>query len=970
MSDPLPGVERPKRPPPPKVKPQRPPPPALVSFHSTDGSTRPKLASRVNPKRHMSASAQFSRMVQGNPLFGAMKDEDDTPEDMPVAQVERITDPLGCQTWEEPVTAAVKKGGAEWVGGSIGDEKESMDLFKQTGFIEEEDRMEIPAEDHSSGLTTSASPDSISSDSSEDLFQSLNNPLFPESDFEQTENPSVDDKLHNEASLPDIELTQYTHKDGQQHDEATAPDDELMEYTRKDGKLHGGFTSPDVELKEYPGKGGKLHGGSTAPDVELTDYPGKGGKLHGGSTAPDVELTDYPGKGGKLHSGSTAPDVELTDYPGKGGKLHGGSTAPDVELTDYPGKVGKLHGRSTAPDVEQYHLDSSGTLHGDSGQKVDCNSMPLCEDYYASIPDSACNFGESTPLEEIEEHPLHKDKTHIECNQPIMDMKPQQAIAQQPVSASAGLPADQHTSQSEAIPPLEDVKSRAPAMGSAERRRVGRKVKVKDVFNAMQKDLKAKDPSRADKEELDEPMLSWSLMLTIALINYFYLCCGCSSFLSGFITGVYVFFLLLAGGIGFLSYYEVMKKELREKLRIEAEKEENEKLGAFNSRKLNTVTPLKSELFTVAYSYDYSLSRTPVTHPIRISLNDLRLTIEVEAASVMGSDVSRRFWQFGEDRTIQERNAIMRELDMMSCRVYLAPDEVAKDRKRRWNKKYPICLHVRSGKEQECVLYLFVKVARDKEEWYRRMRNACSGITTAELAAQQTKFYHYMSKYVPKEASQFSPSKEVGRRVTRRRSTQNMQLSQLSNREGNGEGTSVDAPISSTVKQATQMAALSSMAENGGTHVRSTKGVGGTPALPKSYQDRGVHDQAKGLLQSRQSHPVPRPDIPSLSTSRELSLDWVNVLAARLCWDFWHEEKWRKWAMQKIDKKLRRLQRPSFLEELHVTDVQLGSDVPRIKRITHQPRWAGGKVCWEERHVRRNVCVVRACVCVQGVEVV
>ena len=900
MSDQLPRVERPKRPPPPKVKPERPPPPALVSFHSADGSTRPKLASRVNPKRHMSASAQFSRVVQGNPLFGAMKDEDDTLEDMPVAQVERITDPLGCQTWEEPVTTAIKKAGAEGEGGRRGDEKESMDLFQQTAFIKEEDRMEIPAED-SSGLTTSPSPDSISSDS-EDLFQSLNNPLFPDSDFEQTENPSVDGKLHNEASLPDIELTQYTCKDGQQHDEATAPDDELTEYTRKDGKLHGGYTPPDVELTDYPGKNGKLHGGSTPPDVELTDYPGKNGKLHGGSPPPDVELAEYPGKGGKLHSGSTAPDVE------------------------------------------QYHLNSSGTLHGDSGQKVDCNSMPLCEDYYTSIPDSMCNFGESTPLEKIEEHPLHEDKTHIECHQPIMDMKPQQAIAQQPVSARAGLPADQYTSQSEAIPPLEDVKSRAPAMGSAERGRVGRKVKVplQDVFNAMQKDLKAKDPSRADKEEMDEPMLSWSLMLAIALTNYFYLCCGFSSFLSGFISGVYVFFLLLAGGIGFLSYYEVMKRELREKLRMEAEKEENEKLGAFNRQKLNTVTPLKSELFTVAYSYDYSLSRTPVTHPIRISLNDLRLTIEVEAASVMGSDVSRRFWQFGEDRTIQERNAIMRELDMMSCHVYLAPDEVAKDRKRRWNKKYPICLHVRSGQEQECVLYLFVKVARDKEEWYRRMRNACNGITTADLAAQQTKFYHYMSKYVPKEASQFSPSKEVGRRVTRRRSTQNMQLSQLSNREGNGEGTSVDAPISSAAKQATQTAALSSMAENGGTHVRSTKGVGGTPALPKSYQDRGVQDQAKGLLQSRQSHPVPRPDIPSLGTSPELSLDWVNVLAARLCWDFWHEDKWRKWAMQKIDKKLRRLQRPSFLEELHVTDVQLGSDVPRIKRITRQPRWAWG----------------------------
>ena len=943
MSGPLPGVERPKRPPPPKVKPQRPPPPAPVCLHPVDGSTRPKLASHVSPKRHLSASTQFSRVEQGNPLFGAIKDEDDILEEMPVAQVERITDPLGCRTWEKPVTAAVKKGRTDGGRGVVGGGKKNEEVYvhKQTAIIKEEESMKTPAETHPSGLDLSASFDSASSDS-DDLFHSINSPLFPDPDFDLTENPTVGGILHGEAAAPDVELPELPGTSGKVHSEAAAPDLDLTEYPGTSGKVHGEAAAPDLELTEYPGTSGKVHGEAAAPDLELPEYPGTSGKVHGEAAAPDLELPEYPGTSGKVHGEAAAPDLELTEYPGTSGKVHGEAAAPDLELTEYP-SVG-------------------GQLHGESEHEVDYNGMPLCEDHYASIPDNSCDLGKSPPLEETEEHPLHKDSVHVECSRPLTHTKPEQAEPQQLVPVPSDLPAAQHTSQSEAVPPVGRVEALTgtPVKGRAEAGRVSSKVKVplQDVLIAMRKDLKAKDPSRADKEEMDEPLLSWSMMLGIALTNYFYLCFGFSSFLSGFLTGIYVFFLLLAGVIGFLSYYEVMKRDLLEKLRMEAEKEEREQQGAFNNLKLNTLPPLKSELFTVAYNYDCSLRKTSVTHPVRINLNNFQLTIEVEAASVLGNEVSRRFWQYGEDRTIQERNAIMREVDMTSCHVYLAPDEVAKDRKRRWNKKYPICLHIRSGKDQECVLYLFVKVARDKEEWYRRMRNACSGITTAELAAQQTRFYHYISKYMPKDASHFSALKEVSRRVmTTRRSTQLMQLSQLSNPEGNDEGTSVDAPISSAVNQTTQRVVLGSMAENGGTHFRSTKGVGGTPALPKSYQDRGVHDQAKGPLQSRPlldrsakkpsnmsaAHLVANPDIASLGISPEFSLDWVNVLAARLCWDFWHEEKWRQWAMQKIDKKLRRLQRPSFLEELHVTDVQVGNDMPRIKRITSQPRWAGGR---------------------------
>ena len=66
--------------------------------------------------------------------------------------------------------------------------------------------------------------------------------------------------------------------------------------------------------------------------------------------------------------------------------------------------------------------------------------------------------------------------------------------------------------------------------------------------------------------------------------------------------------------------------------------------------------------------------------------------------------------------------------------------------------------------------------------------------------------------------------------------------------------------------------------------------------------------------------------------------DWVNALAARLCWDVWHEQRWKDWVMTRIQKKLIRVKTPSFMEQLHLTDVCLGNDMPVINRLISGPK--------------------------------
>ena len=78
------------------------------------------------------------------------------------------------------------------------------------------------------------------------------------------------------------------------------------------------------------------------------------------------------------------------------------------------------------------------------------------------------------------------------------------------------------------------------------------------------------------------------------------------------------------------------------------------------------------------------------------------------------------------------------------------------------------------------------------------------------------------------------------------------------------------------------------------------------------------------------SHP---PKVTRLS-----QLWWLNAVAARLCWDIWHEQRWKDWVMTRIQRKLIRVKTPSFMEQLRLTDVSLGNDMPVVQQLRDGPK--------------------------------
>ena len=88
-------------------------------------------------------------------------------------------------------------------------------------------------------------------------------------------------------------------------------------------------------------------------------------------------------------------------------------------------------------------------------------------------------------------------------------------------------------------------------------------------------------------------------------------------------------------------------------------------------------------------------------------------------------------------------------IDARQCSFTLVPEEVAQNRKRRWSKKFPIRI---SWPEKKYCVYIFTHTSREKEDWFRRLKSAASGITSDDLIIKQKNFFAYMEQYFPTDS--------------------------------------------------------------------------------------------------------------------------------------------------------------------------------------------------------------------------
>ena len=296
----------------------------------------------------------------------------------------------------------------------------------------------------------------------------------------------------------------------------------------------------------------------------------------------------------------------------------------------------------------------------------------------------------------------------------------------------------------------------------------------------------------------------------------------------------------------------------------------------------------------------------------------------------------------------------------------IVPKDVFLNRKRRWSKKYPIRVEV-GGTE----FFLFSNVSRFKQEWFFRLREASSGTKTRTLIKRQERFFAYMQRYFPSEPLHSSSTQHAG----------TSSISSVTSRVGTGSvGTTAahhhhpakSSRHSSQRKQRVDEGKVEFHSKSSGMD-RQEEESGGDPAISISSvhlpshrrkpQEQSITSSSSSSLSGPVSeHQLGRsPSIRSVSSSiasvegggtlanpqgqsssssavpPSFESNWMNALTARLFWDVWHEERWKKWIMSRIQRKLVRIKTPGFLDPLLLTDIEVGDSMPVINRLHEGP---------------------------------
>lgn len=244
--------------------------------------------------------------------------------------------------------------------------------------------------------------------------------------------------------------------------------------------------------------------------------------------------------------------------------------------------------------------------------------------------------------------------------------------------------------------------------------------------------------------------------------------------------------------------------------------------------------------------------------------------------------------------------------DLRKCTITNVPEEVAKNRKRRWNKKFPICI---TRTLTQFTIYLFTPTSREKEDWFRRLRHAADGYTSDDLIQQMEKFFGYMEDYFPQTSQKLRPQRPPHRPPPPGSAAARKQLASHGNRIQFSRDTEDSLPEEEMISITRESGPRVSRHSRINTTTSSADRLGSTSSL-----DDGVF--------------VARPLGDTL---------WLNAVAARLCWDIWHDKRWKDWVHSRIQKMLTRVKTPPFMEQLTLTDVHLGNDMPVVNRLCGGP---------------------------------
>ncbi|XP_072049026.1 testis-expressed protein 2-like isoform X2 [Amphiura filiformis] len=312
--------------------------------------------------------------------------------------------------------------------------------------------------------------------------------------------------------------------------------------------------------------------------------------------------------------------------------------------------------------------------------------------------------------------------------------------------------------------------------------------------------------------------------------------------------------------------------------------------------------------------YDPENYHIAQTHSLYVRLDQYKLRL-----SRPKYNIPRRAMY--DETVIKPEFIHQRHYDMRGSKVYLLPEGLVK--KRLWSKKYPICIELpKKGvsvekkdpeqvrmadldaqewgfdvvKKEECddqVLYLFARTGREKEEWFWKF----------ELASkfQKVKGYRPIPTLYKKVFLTGNELTEIGG---------NQYLYRAEPDDPNARKGTVDF----------------------------YKFV--SKVIPKEKDTREAPPQVTNVKTGSVTYASPaRKQTADLNSAcvAESPVSWINAFVGRLFWDFLREEYWADVVKGKLQKKLSKLKIPFFIDELKITEIDMGLYAPTLRRAS-KPR--------------------------------
>ncbi|NXG66496.1 TEX2 protein, partial [Hemiprocne comata] len=321
--------------------------------------------------------------------------------------------------------------------------------------------------------------------------------------------------------------------------------------------------------------------------------------------------------------------------------------------------------------------------------------------------------------------------------------------------------------------------------------------------------------------------------------------------------------------------------------------------------------------------YDPELFHPSLTHSVLAMLDGTTLKL-----SYPKSNIPRR--ATFEEEILDAIFVSHRCYDLTDAKVFLCPPSLA--RKRMWNKKYPICILLPDRAEAECsseehdlelqrdegmkkgtvlgqdvpgdtrerCLYLFGRTGREKEEWYQHLVRASRGTPSSSHGEARA---GEMWPLWPPLCMGLAPQSS-----------------------GSSSGGSAE-DIPSAIPSKDLAGSVQQIFLDYSTYMAQfvPAQVGGSPDQSPSHRAMGSPTPTKGLMAS-----VPLQLSKDGAGHGETCMAWMNALVGRIFWDFLQEQYWAEQVSSKIQKKLSKIKLPYFMNELALTELDMGTSIPSV----------------------------------------